>query len=370
MTVSKIHEYLTFLIGPDRKNERAVAARVGRAIEKLQRDRGFTSRATMLRNYGIGGNWWRALSVKHGKIKERRLAQFLRKIKMPAEMLVNFDEPFQPWDAWKSGGRVAVVVGERQGVSRGDSLKSSLMGTRDCQAYDHLERVLRVEAGIVFQQELKTVPESGQFDAEAYLDDLCEQMKGGAIVVLGSPLRNPLADPIARRIARMPAAELPAHFRWPFEFGNGDHYLVDPTPCAPTQAGVRLRGHKSTTYKRVTDAQIIAKARARKKLGPKARLGPFADAAILAIDYDNDPMLILCAGHGGCATIAAVLGLGRLIHVDDCLDGSKDGIAVGRLWQPVIVNRYKATLALIDDMGFGENYGTDWDFPLDVFGKD
>ena len=33
MTVSKIHEYLTFLIGPDRKNERAVAASVGRSIE-------------------------------------------------------------------------------------------------------------------------------------------------------------------------------------------------------------------------------------------------------------------------------------------------------------------------------------------------
>ncbi len=370
--VSKLHQYLSYLIGPDRENEKQVARRVLMAINKLQHDRGFKDRKTFLETYGIRGMYWRALCVGRSRISSvRRLAQCLRKMKMPADMLVNFDEPFAPWDAWTSGGRVAVVVGARDILLGNDeSLKSSLIGTRDFQAHHHLERVLRVDAEIEFRPELKTVPDCSQAQAEEHLDRLCKETEGGAVIVLGSPLCNPLADTIARRIARMPAEELPARFRWPFSFQKSDPYLIEPSKCLPAEAGVRLRGHGTTNYARITDEHIIEEMRAHAPLKTGERLGPYADAGLLAIDYDHDPVLILCAGHGGCATIAAVLGLSQVMYIEHCLEYEHDDLGVGRLWLPVTVDRYKTTLELTDDLVFSELYGKDWRFPLEGLGMD
>ena len=334
MAISKLHQYLTYLIGPDRENEKTVARRVVAAVKKLQHDRGFEDLTSFLDNYGARGPYSRAIEVGASKIRcVRRLAQCLRKMKMPAHMLVNFDQPFQPWDVWKSGRPVAIAVGAREVGLRDESLKSSLIGTRDYQASDHLQRVLRLDAEIEFQPELKTVPKLSRAGAEAYFDAHCKKMRGGAIVVVGSPLRNPLADVIAQRIARVPAEDLPARFRWPFRFQNNNHYLVEPAVCLPSESGVRLRGHATTTYQRVTDEDIIAEMEAHGSLEADERLGPYADAGLLAMDYDHDPILILCAGHGGCATIASVLGLGQVMYIEHCLEEKDDDLGEGRLWQ-------------------------------------
>jgi len=290
-------------------------------------------------------------------------------MKMPAELICNFESRFAPWDVWQEDACVAVVLGQRHITTRhapSGGMRTDLVGTRDYQALAALERLFDKHAGIEYQPHLHAVADHlDRAASEAYLDDLCRKMRGGAIIVMGSPLRNPIADPIARRIMQVPSEDLPARFRWHFRFQGNGGYLVEPAVCRPNEAGIRQRGHGRTTFGRVTDDRIMEEAAARSGLARTERLGPYADAGILAMDSQHDPMLILCAGHGGSGTIAAALGLSETLYVERCLLNAQDefGIDAGRLFQPVMVDRYKPTLDDIDDLEFNEAYGVGWTFP-------
>jgi hypothetical protein len=367
-TVSHLHDYLAFL--EQTYGERALASKVARAVERLRLLRGFDDQDAFLDHYGIRGQYRKAISIRRGRILDRlRLAQCLRRMDMPADLICSFESRFAPWDAWQEGACVAIVVGRRHVTTRQSSsfsMRTDLVGTHDHKALGHLERILAEEARIKYHPRPRQV--AGYLDrdaAEAFLDDLCRKMRGGAIIVMGSPLRNPIADPIARRIMDLRGHELPARFRWHFRFQGSDGYLVEPEICQPREAGVRQRGHGRTTYRRVTDEQIMKEAASRGTLAPSERLGPYADAGILAMDCQHDPMLILCAGHGGCGTLAAVLGLSETMYVERCLLNAQEelGLEPGRLFQPVTVDRYKPTLDAIDDLEFNEEYGVGWHFP-------
>ncbi len=369
MGISKLHQYLVYLIGPDRENEAQVATTVHRAVEKLCEASGLTMDG-FLNLYGIRGEYRRkAMAVKARRIPDIGcLAQCLRKMKMPAGMLVDFEHWFVPWDSWVPNAPVLAVLGHRD-VPVSSSLRgicSRVMGERDSEALARLRDVLRERAEVVIVGHRESVSlDLDRVGAEARLDKYCKDNKGGAVIVIGSPFRNPLADPIARRIMEgAPAAELPARFRWHFPAQKSDHYLIEPGVCEPPEAGIRLRGHGKTTFRRTTDEMIMSDARAKGELGPKETLGPYEDAGILMMNVNLDPMLILCAGHGGCATVASVLGLGETMYVEHCLESIHDGLVLGQLFQPVVVTLNKPSLAPIDDFGFDNRYDNGWRFPF------
>lgn len=369
MSISQLSQYLLYLLGPKRKYEERVAKAIDRAVKKLCADRGYAARMDdFLNAYGIRGRYRKAIKLRSFKIPDvERLAQCLRRIKMPSEMIVDFEQRFVPWDSWAPGARAVAVLGERNVVTRDapGGIRSKVLGARDGEALGRLGRILQTKAEVDYDADRESVPSDlDRRAAEAHLDDLCKKTPGGAVIVIGSPLRNPIADPIARRIMRDDSPEdLPARFRWHFPFQKKDHYLVEPAVCLPSEAGIRQRGHGATTFPRTTDEHIMKEAGARGALGTGERLGPYDDAGMVLMDCAHDPVLILCAGHGGSATVAAVLALGETMYTERCLTAENDGLGYGRMFQVVTTDLYKHTVEDIDDFCFNDTYGAGWRYP-------
>jgi hypothetical protein len=192
---------------------------------------------------------------------------------------------------------------------------------------------------------------------------LCARKDVGAVVVLGSELVNPMAGPIARRMFNGRAAsDLPARFRWSFAWEGRDPFLSDPTPCTPGDEGIAFTGTGKKTLLRTRDEVILRRARSSRK-------AIFLDCGVLAIDSRADPLLVLCAGHGGCGTRAAVLGLARTTYLEDRLLESAQGrglVGNRRVFEPLWVRRTKASHAAVDDLTFDETYGVGWGFEFDA----
>ncbi|MBN2491660.1 MAG: hypothetical protein JXQ29_12495 [Planctomycetes bacterium] len=310
--------------------------------------------------HGLRPTMNKAVNFRDKKILDhRRLAQVIRRLRMHGWMLnVEGESRFSPWDTWQPGARVAVVVGGKEAhITQGNhSFRRKVLGIRDAEAYAQLLTILREDAEIEFQSDLYfSDADLPPAEAQAMLDNLCRQPRIGAIVVLGSPLVNSLTDPLARLIFDdIGADELPARFRWSFDLGHPEPFLWEPESCRPGEEGIRLRGSRKTTLPRMRDEAVL------ERLQRARRMGTFPDCGLLAISTRHEKLLILCAGHGGCGTMAAVLALARVMVIErSLLADAGPAMPCGRIFEPLVVKRRKRSREAVDDFYIGER---DWSF--------
>ena len=140
-------------------------------------------------------------------------------------------------------------------------------------------------------------------------------------------------------------------------------YLSEPAPCPrdgkDNKEGIRFRNHDQTTLLRVNDVDALRAVR-------KGARGTFPDCGLLLIDSRRRPRLILCAGHGGCGTLACVYALTDSLEVSQLLSRSYKQPSwpggEGRVLKPVWAKRKKPTKAEIDDFVFDKKRGKGWGF--------
>ncbi|MEE8142514.1 MAG: hypothetical protein V3T77_05395 [Planctomycetota bacterium] len=307
-------------------------------------------------------------AIKGNQVQDfRKLAQFMRQLDITPEMIFSVQTRLAPWDSWRPGSVVAIVVGGKlvDIPQANGHLMQRAVGAADAEAVTSLEKILREKVGIDCKTELHFVPpDLTPAKAQKYLDRLGKRKNVGAIVVLGSPRVNPLADPIAMLMfSGVNPADLPALFRWSFDLELQHHFLTDPEVYASELEGIAMKGDRRTMLKRIRDEVIIERMQSRKRQY-------YEDCGILAMYTQHEPMLILCAGHGGDGTKAAVLGLSNLHYIQRRLLGSVESIDPvvhgGRIFEPVWVLRQKPTRDLIDDLYFDKRYGKGWAFFLDL----
>jgi hypothetical protein len=209
--------------------------------------------------------------------------------------------------------------------------------------------------------------------ARQYLNDLRADRNLTAIVVVGSPVVNPMAAPLAEAFLEGTGqSRLPARFAWAFDrAGTGSSrpfhkVLSEPRRVPDGEEGIWLSGRR--ILGRVNDDAVRESLR-------RSRPGPFKDCGMLLLRYDCTPMLILCAGHGGCGTWAATLALGEIpdlaVRHQESIDPSVSQFSRDRIFALVDVDRHKpstggrSTPSRVDDLVFDPEYGSGWKFLLD-----
>jgi hypothetical protein len=271
-----------------------------------------------LRPNSLRGQWDRLLEIKARKIARTAagdiniplLLDFLTLVKFPVEICA---KP-RPWDRWQDGDQVVAVIGERyvriDEVSR--TVRQRAVGARDAEALALLSGAcygqMKLNADIGICHVSSRLPAT---DAAKKLRELRAGKKTGMIVVLGSPVVNPLAEPIAEAILRDGDKVItpPAKFRWAFETPGSGSLLSEPPQqpdkdgqqrWRPEQEGIAVhQAHEEEFFPRTPDDLIASDAAG----------GRWPDCGILMIDCRSRPYLVLCAGHGGAGTLAAVKAL-------------------------------------------------------------
>jgi hypothetical protein len=194
--------------------------------------------------------------------------------------------------------------------------------------------------------------------ANAELSGLFARKDVGAVFVIGSPISNSLADPIARRIVGdklEDSPRLPVEFRWAFGLSRplgAPPYLSSPDQVARRSEGIALRGDKQTRWPRQHDEVIYNDL--RKRTWANAL---YEDCGLVMISAVGEgPLAVLCAGHGGVGTIAAVLALREQTKMS-ALISREDNLSPGRAAAVVVVERSKPSDHPLDDLVFDRRYG-------------
>ncbi len=306
-----------------------------------------------------------SVSFKTGAIKSRtKLILALRAMQITVEDLFQFDPRRPPWDLVGDNETVAVVLGGKfVEIPGSSSMQHQSVGARDAEAIPLIEKIVSQHLQVEAKVRLFPVsPNMTPLDAENLLQKLSEHPEIGVIVVLGSELVNPLAAPIARRILRSPSQDLPYRFRWSFDPPISEPHLSETTPCLPDQEGIHFRRPPGFFLRRVRDENIL-------KASHQGTFGPFADCGLLAITPAEEKLMILCAGHGGCGTLATVLALSEINYIERrLLEAFEDGVPnelEGVFCEPVWVKRTKETEEPIDDLTFDRTFGVGWGFHWD-----
>lgn len=358
MLIVRLHELLEFLV--ERHGFEVVLDKVKAAVEKAMRAAGIGRINDFLDLRGVRRPYRNAIKT----LDLLALEQVLRQLDVRAEDLIQFETRCAPWDLehWNSGAMtVAVVLGSRPWAGR-SQLHHYGVGVHDAEALAHLEKILRLRAGIQFRMEVIAVrTDMSSEEAGERLDQLRRRQDVGAVVILGSEIANPFTRPAAAwMFADTDAGQIPARFRWSFEWTDGTPVLSDPRAFPASGEGLVLtRGDR--VLPRTPDGEIFANLERATNL-------TFPDCGLLAMDHREDPLLILCAGHGGCGTVASVMGLSQLEYVERrLLEASKARSWSGnqRVFEPIWVRRRKPTSAPSDDMVFDPEYGKGWGFALD-----
>ncbi len=277
--------------------------------EDLARQHPGQTQTAFLNRLGIRAQWQRA--IVDGKIADYGLlATVVRVAELPVSILTR-----TPWHLIQPGDEIAVVQGVRAvdipEVSR--AVRQRGVGARDALAQAAIAnacRRLRLDA------DLMPHPVPGEWpvaDGTRYLTELCAKPNVGAVIVLGSFIVNPLAEPLARRaLAGQPC---PARFRWVTNPGAGNVLSV-PGAAPPGQEGIQV-DRPAELFPRMRDDAVLERLN-------KSDTGPFPDCGLLLIDARTRPLTILCAGHGGCGTVAAAETLGDHALITRLLAASAD----------------------------------------------
>lgn len=365
----QLHETFQYLVNSGRHQE--VIDTVHFAINQRKAVACFSgTRRAFLRSKKLDGLFAKAVNNK--MVHDcKLLAQVLQELHVPGNELFGFQESHVPWDAWKAGRKVVIIIGGKFATRRSD-LETQVVGGQDATALCELGRTLRDHAGLQYVSETVHVsPTMPSAEAEELLDWHCRQPDVGAVIVLGSEIVNPFAAPMARLIFDgMNPRDMPVHYRWAYDHSVQKPFLASSRVCKLGNEGIALTYQEAeTSLRRVSDQEVVEAIRKGKG---KRRYGPFLDCAILALSFGpNGTILVLCSGHGGCGTTAAVYGLGRVDYVakrleeSDRLTNDQRYIPPGTILEPIWVKRRKKTLELIDDFKFDKAYGTGWKFYFD-----
>jgi hypothetical protein len=305
----------------------------------------------------VRGTFRKLLPADH-ELDLFKLADCIYRLRIPLEYLVQTGP--QPWHRFEPGSVVAVVMGMRpirlpagpQGVL------NRAVGARDAQASAHLVGLLQGEYRLDFQLEFHHLPSDLRpAEAEDFLNELGRRGDVGAIVAIGSPLVNPLTDPLARRMFDdHRGRDLPARFRWRFDWPGPEPFLSERRHVAPEREGIGFPGVEETTYPRLGDDLVMERIRAGN--GKHC----FPDCGLLLLDCRGPgPFKVVCAGHGGCGTIASVLALRVQGQIARRLAG-KAAPMPGRVFEVVWVKRRKRNPEGIDDLYFDDRFDDEWGF--------
>jgi hypothetical protein len=337
-----------------------LAAAVNDAVDKWREQQGYgkDKEGFLDKHYGVRGRLERGLAALE-KAEPKHfedLAWCLRRMGMPASMIVDFSKHMAPWDTFPDGAEVVVVVGTRHVTipEIKGGFQAPGMGPRDFAAAGDLEEILLSHAEIRHQLRFHRLPPRlSRREAEAEFEALIKPEGVGMIAVIGSPVVNPMSDVAARRILPDCAPEdLPLRFRLSSDLKLADDFLVDPRRCRSDKEGVYGR-YPSHVYPRIRDADVMAQI--ARGAGP----AQFPDAAILALRAGTRPIILVAAGHGGCATEAAIRALADTRYIEASLRKAVEfGLPENCFFQPVVVSRRKPTREQIDDFEFR--------FPQDV----
>lgn len=340
----------------------ALIREVLRAIDLRKNRDGFScERREYARQLGLGALYEGAIA-KRKVVDFSVLAKLLEALEISPDELFVFGTKHAPWDTWKPGKKAMIVVGGKYVSIPGSPFKSEVVGAQDAKAVRVLERILREQARIQYVPELAQVdPKRSAGLAEKMLEKTCKRKDVGAVIVLGSEMVNPIAAAIARLIfGDMNPRDLPVEYRWSYQTKIQRPFLTSRKLCAPGDEGIALSGMESTTLPRMRDQEVFEAVRA-------GRLGPFPDCGVLALGMLDDVILILCAGHGGCGTPAAVYGLSRSEYIErrlaeSVMRGSSSFTPPNTILEPISVVRYKHSADPIDDYYFDAQYGKGWSF--------
>ena len=322
-------------------------ARLVRMVhEAIQRRAGLFSLEEFLKRYGAYPAYKKAIRPGKGTIED--FAQLVRCVRLLG-LSITADLRCAPWDRWEADSVFTIVYGERQvhipEVAEG--MQQRAVGARDAEAITYLVTLLRSRFQIEARVKLYPVPANLALGAaEEQFGRLRGNPETGAIAILGSPVVNPMAEVAARAITDNDSGRLPGRFRWSFLQTGSAPFLSEPTPCKPEAEGIR---RFSRTHPRVRDDRVLADVR-------RGRYGPFADCGMLLMDCRQTPFLLLCAGHGGCGTVASVEALEKQGAIAERLAEGND-----HLFELIEVKRRKPkdTTADVDDL-FIDSWSFAW----------
>jgi hypothetical protein len=341
-------------MGPERFREVVL-----KAAQEAAHRAGFPDVDQYLNHLGLRGRWRRALS------KDRRtgevvvvapyLAHCIPVLQIPLETFIQVVP--RPWDQWHPRSVLAVVIGWKlcQGPAEPHHPRWSTSG-RDTGALASLVTLLTSEFGLHFRLELQWAsPDMPAEQATELIEALRSRHDVGAVVALGSPVVNSVVEPLARlMLAGREASEPPARFRFTGNGTSAGSFLCDP-PCRPEESGIRFINSTRTAFRRTLVEEVLRRAQSNDR-------GPFEDCGMLLIDARHRCPLIVCAGHGSCGTVAAVLALGQSYKINADLNRDDDELGRDRAFQIVTVRCHKASVGPVDDLYFDPEYGTGWDF--------
>jgi hypothetical protein len=242
-----------------------------------------------------------------------RLARIIREMGISVDELIDRC-PF-PFNEWTPGRRVTIYLGTRTGLldQQSDPAASfSGVTDRDDQARTFLtDRLLAdVDCKLYVERNSATTSyDEAQVGMRRTLDG-CGRGRPrnhGAVIVIGAPPTNPMAEPLAQRI--LAGEPSPFQFRWSNRFPMSrfvDRPIVlsHRKNCPDQDEGLALSCSQTNTL-----------WRRRSNVDPSRYSIEASDSydcgMILMGRYPNPegPRLILLAGHGASATLAATYAL-------------------------------------------------------------
>ena len=141
------------------------------------------------------GYWTRGVVPKQPgqprKIKDpKSLVKFLRLLKPTIEI----DARTEPWDRWRAGSKVIVLVGVRHvSIPKVSTVNQRAVGARDSQAFAELSKILYKDLGLDCEVVLQHVPANlPKGDSSVLLEELLTKSPDvGMVGALGSPIEIP-----------------------------------------------------------------------------------------------------------------------------------------------------------------------------------
>ncbi len=258
------------------------------------------------------------------------------KTRLPLEELFDWSSIRTLWGQIKYGTTIMVALGSHDVQILESSKTMRAVGSRDLRAvallFEHLYRRLNLQCAIeIFPVSQKSI----EMDWEDQFETIAQRKDVSGIVCLGS-VTNPMSDIMARRI--WGADKPPATFR--YTRLQEASFLCQPCKH-PEEEGIRYGKDllPRTRSSRSDDERSIVK-----------------DCGLIGIRAKpNEPLLVLCAGHGGAGTIAAVLGVSNESEIKNRLQANPD-----KFFELVWVKRDPH--AAHSDLPFDQRKGKGWDF--------
>jgi len=342
------------------RGHREVIDAIERALDILRARRGYRKRDDLLDAKKVRHLYRKA--IREGKIRDHKaLTKVFHRLGIQILDIYCPDPALSPFDLM-SDGLAAVVRGGRQRSLDDPNLvlRKVVPGAYDLLASSNLEKLLRENIRVNLTTEDFFVPATatpGWLRAERARIESLPMLE--VIVCMGSERVNPLSSVYARQaFGNMDQNRLPVRFQWSSPDPTGGYLAID-RPCRPEEEGIRVRIDREYIRLPRTPDKIVME---RLKAGDR---GPFDDAGVLIIDAESIPMTILCLGHGGAATLACTLGLGRMEYINECTLRAQEETGRAVVVLPIWVKRYASDESLVDGLSFSSVYDHGWGFHFD-----